>query len=115
LPFFFAAMTSSPQELNDTLNPIIQGRAMQTNTPFWRAVQLSGASLQPELIDRQQDLEHYQAHDVPLDTQRIPGADQVDNRALGASDQFKLAVEAARRSWISNSSSSSALRPSSSR
>ena len=78
---------------------------MQTNTPFWRAVQLSGASLQPELIDRQQDLEHYQAHDVPLDTQRMSGADQVDDRALGASDQFKLAVEAARRSWISNSSS----------
>ncbi|TMI21594.1 MAG: hypothetical protein E6H38_00985 [Betaproteobacteria bacterium] len=27
--------------MNDTLNPIIQERAMQTNTPFWRAVQLS--------------------------------------------------------------------------
>jgi hypothetical protein len=27
--------------LDDTLNPIIQGRATQTNTPFWRAVQLS--------------------------------------------------------------------------
>ena len=66
---------------------------MQTNTPFWRAVQLSGASLQPDLIDRKQDLEHDQTHAVPLDAQRMAGADQVDDRALGASHQFKLAVD----------------------
>jgi len=41
---------------------------MQTNTPFWRAVQLSSR------------ITDYQTHDVRLDSQWMPGADQVDDR-----------------------------------
>jgi hypothetical protein len=39
----------------------------------------------------------------------MPGTDQVDDRTLGARHELELAVEAARRSWISNSSSSKRL------
>jgi len=54
-----------------------------------RTFSMGGVSTTPRLaaehaVQRKDDLEDDEGDDIPLDAQRVVGADQVDERALGA-------------------------------